>query len=149
MSTFEKLGACPEHFEVLRSALDHIVRTARNSSTSTRRTRWIAARAQMALDGKPYSDAMFDLPKVDNSSPERRIQRLNYRVRVLLASLTEMAADVEATARASYGRSPETALDDWRAAEPEQHALWLRAREAMSSAVTEPAPNATTTGDPQ
>jgi hypothetical protein len=58
-------------------------------------------------------------------------------VHLLLASLTEMAADLEDTCRASYGRSPETALDDWREQDPQGHALWLRARAAMAAAAAE------------
>jgi hypothetical protein len=69
---------------------------------------------------------------------------------LLLASLTEMAADLEDTCRASYGRSPETALDDWREQDPQGHALWLRARAAMAAAAAELATDApTATGDPQ
>lgn len=148
MSATENLGPSSEHFELLRSALDHIVRTARHSSTSTRRIRWIELRAQTALDGKPYSDAMVDLPKYDRNSLERRILRMSYRVHVLLDALTALAADTERIARDSYGCTDDTALEDWRAAAPEQYALWVRAREAMAAAVTEPAaPETPTTGD--
>ena len=42
--------------ERLLGALDHIAKTAALSRTSTRRLRWIEARARGALDGRPYSD---------------------------------------------------------------------------------------------
>lgn len=63
MDTAEQLGACPEQFELLRSALDHIARTARNSRSQTRRIRWIEARATGALRGEPYLQEAIDLPK--------------------------------------------------------------------------------------
>lgn len=52
--------------DMLRDALDHIARTADQSRSQTRRLRWIAERARLALRGIPYDDTAFDLPpKVD------------------------------------------------------------------------------------
>ena len=53
--------------EFLRDALDHIMRTARASRTSTRRLRWIEQRAYQALQGKYET---HDLPKKGIKSGE-------------------------------------------------------------------------------
>ncbi|MDS9763906.1 hypothetical protein RMF19_26305 [Pseudomonas aeruginosa] len=57
--------------ELLRSALSHIIKTCGQSRTETRRLRWIAQRAQWALDGKPYDISAFDLPKYSATAKER------------------------------------------------------------------------------
>lgn len=70
----------PEQFELMRSALSHIARTARRSRTSTRRLRWIEDRAEGALAGKPYVPMELDLPKnVENEYG--KTLRLRFRLR--------------------------------------------------------------------
>ncbi|VFR81010.1 hypothetical protein RAN3_2504 [plant metagenome] len=76
----------PADVELLRDALDHIMRTARASRTQTRRTRFIEKRAKLALDGVPYSPRDFDLPKMtpvqtalDTAKRQNMALRFNYR----------------------------------------------------------------------
>lgn len=118
MSAHEQLGACPEHFEIMRSALDHIIKTARASRTSTRRIRWIEKRAQMALDGRPYSDAQTELPKYNLDSQERKTRRALCRIHILKDALTALVCDAAAVAKS------DTKL----------YATWLTAREAIGAA---------------
>jgi hypothetical protein len=51
-----------EEIEILRDALDHIMRTANSSRTQTRRLRWITKRCECALDGNDDWKEI-DLPK--------------------------------------------------------------------------------------
>ena len=53
--------------EFLKDALDHVMRTARASRTSTRRLRWIEHRCYQALKGEYVPQ---DLPKHDITSGE-------------------------------------------------------------------------------
>lgn len=46
----------------LRVALEHIQKTAGQSRTQTRRLRWIAKRAELALAGRPYVASEHELP---------------------------------------------------------------------------------------
>jgi hypothetical protein len=71
----ESLGACPEQFELLRSALDHIARTARNSRSQTRLIRWIEARATGALRGEPYLADAIDLPKTAGPNTVEKLKK--------------------------------------------------------------------------
>lgn len=71
----ETLTPSPEHFEMMRGALDHIARTARNSRTSTRRLRWIERRAVLAIGGTPYSDEAVELPKSGGPNTAERLQK--------------------------------------------------------------------------
>lgn len=52
-------------------ALRHIIKTVGQSRTSTRRLRWIGQRAQWALDGTPYDNSAFDLPKNAKGTAEK------------------------------------------------------------------------------
>jgi hypothetical protein len=73
----ENLGPCPEHFNLLCGALDHIARTARASRSQTRRIRWIEARALGALRGEPYQREAIDLPiNAGPNTPEKLHKRL-------------------------------------------------------------------------
>ncbi len=73
----EDLMPSPEHFELLRGALDHIAKTARASRSQTRRLRWIELRAETALRGEVYRDQDIDRPKnAGPNTPERLRQRL-------------------------------------------------------------------------
>ncbi|MNO15121.1 hypothetical protein D3C76_47790 [compost metagenome] len=72
--------------KALREALHHIRKTCEQSRTETRRLRWIAQRAQWAIDGRPYDDSAFDLPKDATGSNEklkRELEALRSRVVVL------------------------------------------------------------------
>lgn len=151
MSAARKAGAPvdQQHAARMLDALGHIILTAKNSSTSTRRMRWIQRRAEMAIDNQPYSEASFDLPKYDADSLERRIKRMGYRVGVTRDALTALAAHVETRARQQHGITHETALQDWEAADADEFKVWLQAREAMAAAApekpeTQAAPAATT-----
>jgi hypothetical protein len=50
-----------EYVEILKDALDHIMRVAGMARVPTRRLDWIVARARAALEGRPYDRE--DLPK--------------------------------------------------------------------------------------
>lgn len=76
--------------ELLRDALDHIAKTCHQSRQSTRRIRWIEARANGALEGKPYDAKLIELPvEVDREIDRmrRRDSRQVARIRVLEAAL--------------------------------------------------------------
>lgn len=74
--------------ELLRDALDHIARTCHQSRQSTRRIRWIEARANGALEGKPYDASLIELPvKVD-----RAIDRLKRQKETLLKRVLQLEA---------------------------------------------------------
>jgi hypothetical protein len=59
----QNLTPCPEHFNMLCGALEHIAKTARASRSQTRRIRWIEARAIGALRGQQYERDAIDLPR--------------------------------------------------------------------------------------
>lgn len=97
----------------LREALSHIIRTCQGSRTRTRRLRWIEQRAQFALEGKPYSDDAFDLPKDATGSNEKLrakvkdLHSLLNRVRLNVTQLQGMPGllgDIEAALAASTGQ---------------------------------------------
>lgn len=74
--------------ELMRDALDHIAKTCHQSRQSTRRIRWIEARANSALEGKPYDEKLLDLPvEVD-----REIDRLKRRDARQIARIKELEA---------------------------------------------------------
>lgn len=78
MSAQHPLGPSPEHFELMRAALDHIARAARNSRSMTRRLRWIEQRAEFAIRGEVYSDDKVNLPKsAGPDTPEKLQKRLS------------------------------------------------------------------------
>jgi len=55
--------------DFLESALSHILRTAQNSRTRTKRLLWIEKRCQDALDGIAYNRDEFELPTMNAKSP--------------------------------------------------------------------------------
>lgn len=57
--------------DFLESALSHILRTAQNSRTRTKRLLWIEKRCQDALDGIEYNRDEFELPTMNAKSPCR------------------------------------------------------------------------------
>lgn len=88
----------PNAAELQRDALDHIMRTARASSTQTRRLLWIASRAEAALQGRPYLAAEHDQPKMVGEatmksknaallSKNLELRLANARMRVALAQI--------------------------------------------------------------
>lgn len=89
----------PEHFELLRGALDHIAKTARGSRSQTRRLRWIELRAETALRGEVYRDQDIDLPKnAGPNTPERltqKLRQLHLEKRMLTAALENCVAFIE------------------------------------------------------
>lgn len=84
------IDAAPINRDPLRSALDHIAKTARASRTQSRRCRWIQLRAEGALAGIPYNAGDFDLPKMAPNSAEKLFHK-NRHLRVELAKLKEAA----------------------------------------------------------
>ncbi len=67
---------------VLASALDHIAKTAERSRSQTRRLRWIAMRANFALEGREYRDIDVDLPKdAGPETPEKLGRKLAHAAR--------------------------------------------------------------------
>lgn len=54
--------------QFLEDALDHIVKTARNSRTSSKRLRFIEKRAEDAILGIPYRREEFELPTMKTLS---------------------------------------------------------------------------------
>ncbi|EHK65265.1 hypothetical protein KYC_17262 [Achromobacter arsenitoxydans SY8] len=67
------------------------MRTARASTTQTRRLRWIASRAEAALQGRPYIAAEHDQPKMANEAAlqtkNHQLRLANTRMRVALAQI--------------------------------------------------------------
>ena len=57
--------------DFLEDALSHVIRTAQNSRTRTKRLLWIEKRCQDALDGVPYNRDEFELPTMNAKSPCR------------------------------------------------------------------------------
>lgn len=87
--------------DLLLDALQHIVKTCQRSRTSTRRLRWIGKRAQWALEGKPYDDSAFDLPKDAGETQEK----LSLEVKQLRGLLRESQA------RPDDGSTPKDTFD--------------------------------------
>ena len=88
----------PSTAEILQDALDHIMRTARASSTQTRRLRWIASRAETALAGRPYVAAEHDQPKMVTQatmqSKNSALQSKNLELRLVNARLRSTLAQI-------------------------------------------------------
>lgn len=81
--------------ERLLGALDHIAKTAALSRTSTRRLRWIEARARGALDGRPYSDLDIDLPKDGGPNTVEKLRKRIAYLRHQRAELLEALSKIE------------------------------------------------------
>ncbi|MCD0496903.1 hypothetical protein LP085_08600 [Achromobacter sp. MY14] len=105
----------PEREVVLHDALDHIMRTARASSSQTRRLRWIASRAEAALAGRPFVAAEHDQPKMVT---EAALQSKNMALRLANSRLRNALAQVAGGATGYADRDTElaqiaqAALDD-------------------------------------
>lgn len=96
----------PNAAKLQRDALDHIMRTARASSTQTRRLRWIASRAEAALQGRPYIAAEHELPKMVS---EAVLQAKNHQLRLANARLRGALAQVAGGATGHPDRDAELA----------------------------------------
>ncbi|ASC68617.1 hypothetical protein B9P52_31985 [Achromobacter denitrificans] len=96
----------PSTAEIYQDALDHIRRTARSSSTQTRRLRWIASRAEAALQGRPYVAAEHELPKMVS---EAVLQAKNHQLRLANARLRTALAQVAGGATGHLDRDFELA----------------------------------------
>lgn len=57
--------------DFLEDALSHVIRTAQNSRTRTKRLLWIEKRCQDALEGVAYNRDEFELPTMNAKSPCR------------------------------------------------------------------------------
>lgn len=120
MSAAHPLGPSPEHFELLRGALDHIARTASKSRSMTRRIRWIEQRALFALRGEVYRDDKIDLPKSGGPDTAERLQK---RLAAANAQRDELLAVLQKL-EAKFG----THGDGWA------HCEWDDARAAIAKA---------------
>lgn len=76
---------------IQQDALDHIMRTARASSTQTRRLRWIASRAEAALQGRPFIAAEHVQPRMVS---EAVLQSKNLQLRLANARLRSALAQI-------------------------------------------------------
>lgn len=88
----------PSTAEILQDALDHIMRTARASSSQTRRLRWIASRAEAALQGRPFVASEHDQPKMVSEaalqSKNSALQSKNLELRLANARLRSTLAQI-------------------------------------------------------
>ena len=109
----------PRTSDVLQDALDHIMRTARASSSQTRRLRWIASRAEAALQGRPYIAAEHDQPKMVS---EAVLQAKNHQLRLANARLRTALAQVAGGATGYLDRDTELAQIAQAALDAEQEA---------------------------
>jgi len=69
--------------ELLRDALDHIVRVAASARVPTRRLDWIIKRARMALRGKRWTHDSLPLP---NRYTDERIRDLKKDFRAIVGA---------------------------------------------------------------
>jgi len=99
--------------QIQRDALDHIMRTARASSSQTRRLRWIASRAEVALAGRPYVAAEHDQPRMVTEaalqSKNSALQSKNLELRVANSRLRSALAQVAGGATGYSDRDTELA----------------------------------------
>ena len=117
----------PRTSDVLQDALDHIMRTARASSTQTRRLRWIASRAEAALQGRPYIAAEHDLPKMVTEATMQTknsaLQSKNLELRVANARLRSALAQIAGGSTGILDRDFELAQIAQAALNAEQETL--------------------------
>ncbi|MCP1404609.1 hypothetical protein [Achromobacter insolitus] len=109
----------PSTAEILQDALDHIMRTARASSSQTRRLRWITSRAEAALQGKPFIASEHDQPKMVS---EAALQAKNQQLRIANARLRVALAQVAGGATGYLDRDTELAQIAQAALDAEQEA---------------------------
>lgn len=87
----DNADAAQSELAALREALEHIEKTCGQSRTVTRRLRWIAKRAELALAGRPYVAAEHELP-VNAESEHFRQMRQNTDLRQRLAAAEQRNA---------------------------------------------------------
>ncbi|MGE8565208.1 MAG: hypothetical protein ACN6PV_02015 [Achromobacter sp.] len=104
---------------IQRDALDHIMRTARASSTQTRRLRWIASRAEGALQGHPYIASEHVQPRMVS---EAVLQTKNLQLRLANARLRAALVQVAGGATGYSDRDVELARIAQRALDAEREA---------------------------
>lgn len=107
----------PRTTDVHQDALDHIMRTARASSSQTRRLRWIASRAEAALQGKPFIASEHDQPKMVS---EALLQAKNHQLRLANARMRVALAQVAGGATGYLDRDTELAQIAQAALDAEQ-----------------------------
>ncbi len=107
----------PRTSDVLQDALDHIMRTARASTSQTRRLRWIASRAEAALQGRPFVASEHDQPKMVG---EALLQAKNHQLRLTNARLRTALAQVAGGATGYLDRDTELAQIAQAALDAEQ-----------------------------
>lgn len=73
---------------LLRDALEHIIKTVGQSRTQTRRLRWIGKRAELALAGRQYVAAEHELPPSGETEHGKLLVR-NGRLRIERDALQE------------------------------------------------------------
>lgn len=99
--------------DLQRDALDHIMRTARASTSQTRRLRWIASRAEAALNGRPYVATEHDQPKMVTEavmqSKNSALQRNNLQLRVANSRLRGALAQIAGGSTGILDRDTELA----------------------------------------
>ncbi len=110
--------------DLQRDALDHIMRTARASSSQTRRLRWIASRAEAALDGRPYVATEHDQPKMVTEavmqSKNAALQKNNLQLRVANSRLRGALAQIAGGSTGILDRDVELAQMAQAALDAEQ-----------------------------
>ena len=110
--------------DLQRDALDHIMRTARASSSQTRRLRGIASRAEAALDGRPYVATEHDQPKMVTEavmqSKNSALQRNNLQLRVANSRLRGALAQIAGGSTGYLDRDVELAQMAQAALDAEQ-----------------------------
>lgn len=103
----------PTNELVLHDALDHIMRTARASSTQTRRLRWIASRAEGALRGRPYIPSEHDQPRMVTEaalqSKNSALQSKNLALRLTNSRLRSTLAQIAGGSTGVLNRDTELA----------------------------------------
>lgn len=85
----QAFGKMVDREELLRAALQHIIKTVGQSRSSTRRLRWIEQRAAWALAGREYDNSQFDLPRSAGNTAEK-ISQKNGELKRELAKAREL-----------------------------------------------------------
>lgn len=75
--------------DVLRDALDHIMRVARQGISPTKRLDWIEIRARYALEGKPWSPDIRETPRDSVKKMEKDFAKCRAELAALKAQRAE------------------------------------------------------------
>lgn len=95
--------------ELMVEALFHIAKTAAASRSSTRRVRWIQARAEGALRGQIYSDETLHIPR-DAGLTTEKIRRQNQWLKKVNRQLCEVLKMVQDSASGQLDESTDQAI---------------------------------------